>query len=164
MTTTLVNARSEKEEALNILLESGSATDRSYPGVGSGSIGDLKVSLTLVGYNSTDATNTTTFDDNLIWGTFGSGISERNTKNTSFSSEKQGDGVILLSMAGFLKNTPALWTTISPTLKLESFTPSTLVDLFTKSQTRVHRVFFLDDIAQTEPYVSLFLPLLTKIN
>ena len=163
-TLTLVNAKSENQEALNIILESGSSTDRSFPGVGTGSIGDIKVTIALVGYNTESASNSTTVDDKLIWGTFGSGISSREKNDLSLSIQNQGEGVVLLSLAGFLKNTEALWTALSSTLKLEAYAPSTLVDMYAKTQTRIHRVFFVDDLKQTEPFVSLFLPLLTKIN
>jgi hypothetical protein len=160
----LVSAKSEQEEALNIIIESGSGTDRIYPGVGNGAIGDIKISLVHLGFNTEDATKTTIVDDKLIWGTFGAGISQRETNNGSSVVLNQGQDAILLSAAGFAKNTAAFWTAISPTLKLEAFDPNLLVDTFNVSQSHIHRVFFLDDLQQTEPYLSLFVPLFTSIN
>ena len=157
---TYVNAKSETEEALNIVLESGTLTDRTFPGVGSGSVANIKLSIALLGYNTDDASTTTTVDDKLIWGTFGSGISSREAGNIALATEKQSDGAVLLSAAGFVNNSEALWTTVSPLLRLEDLPPSVLFSLFDKSQARVHRVFFIDDIAETEPYLSLLLPLL----
>lgn len=159
---TYVNAKSENEEALNIVLESGTATDRTFPGVGNGSVGDLKLSIALMGYNTDEASTTTTVDDKLIWGTFGSGISSREAGNISLATQNQATGAVLLSVAGFLKNSEALWTTVSPLLKLTDMAPSTLFSLFDGTQARIHRVFFIDDVVQSEPYLNLFLPLLTS--
>lgn len=160
----LVNAKSETQEALNIILESGSLTDRSFPGVGTGSIGDIKISLVLLGYNTDDSTTTSLIDNKLIWSTLGGGATSREQVSNSANTISQGASAVLFSTAGFLKNNDANWNAIKADLKLEDLSNTLLKSLFTKAQTRIHRVFFVNDLSDAEKYISLLLPLFTTIN
>lgn len=160
----LVNAKSEKEEALNIIIESGSLTDRTFPGVGTGSVGDIKVSLILLGYNTEDSTSTSVIDNKLIWAALGGGATSREQNANTGSVVNQGSSAVLFSAAGFVKNTTAFWNAVRSDLKIESFSNATLVDLYNKTRTRIQRVFFVNDVDDIEKYVSLFLPLFTTIN
>jgi len=160
----LVQAKSEKEEALNIIIESGSLTDRSFPGVGTGSVGDIKISLVLLGYNTKDSTSTTIMDNKLIWSSLGSGATSREKSSNSENIVLQGSSAVLFSTAGFVKSTDSNWDAIRENLKIEGLSNSMLKDLFKKAQTRIHRVFFVNDIEDIEKYLSVLLPLFTTIN
>lgn len=164
MNEILVAAKSEKEEALNIIIESSTSLDRTFPGVGSGNVSDLKVSLVLLGYNTEDSSKTQSVDNKLVWSSLGSGPTSKEKNGTNTSNEKQGESAVLFSIAGFAKNNLTFWDTIKSDIRLGGFASSLLVDSYKKSKVRIHRVFYVADINEIEPFVSLFLPLLSNPN
>lgn len=156
-------AKSETELALNIVIESASVSDRSFPGVGNGNVSDLKVSVVFVGYDALDANNqsgTNSIDYDLS----GTGATTRKTDKTSSITDTQVAGPILLNFGGFIKNNDSNWNTLKGPLKLDKFPNSTLIDLFRKTTSKIQRVFYLNDLNDTESYVSLLLQLITKVN
>lgn len=155
----LVNAKAENQEALNIILESATAVDRTFPSVGTGAVTELKVSISLVGYNKEGGSNTTVVDNKLVWGTFGSGISSREQFDNTATTEQQGGGAVLYSTSGFIKNQDATWTALKSLLKLDAFPNQLLIDQYTKTKSRLHRVFFVDDIQDIVPYVQAIVDL-----
>ncbi len=164
MTEILVAAKAENKEALNIIIQNATLNDRTFPGIGKGSVADLKVSITLLGYNTDDGNQTSTIDSNLIWSSLGSGPTSKNTTGTSTMSESKGQSAVLFSTAGYAKNTLAFWNSVKSTMKIENFSNQLLKDLYSKTSSRLHRVFFVNDINDIEKYVDLFLPLFTTIN
>lgn len=160
----LINAKSEKDEAFNIIIESAGQKDRSYPTFGNGTVSDLKVSLYLLGYNTDDSSRVSFFDNNVTISNVGSGANSREKNNSNTETYSQGESAILFSTAGFVRNNDLFWNTTKATLNLESFNNSTLITLFKIAKSRIHRVYFVSDLERIEPYVTLFLSQFTIVN
>lgn len=159
----LVNAKSEKDEALNIIIESATQNDRSYPAIGNGTVADLKVSLFLMGYNTDDSSSVSSVDNNVLWSSLGSGPTGRDKLDKSSVSISQGESAILFSTAGFVRNNDAFWNAVKADLDLTSYSNATLISLFSKAKSKIHRVYFVSDLDKIEPYVALLLPLFTSL-